>query len=127
MAGVVLSFMHQSSLGTLMLIAPTKMSPLWYTPILPLLFLLSAIMVGFPMVILESIYANISFGRNPEMDLLTPLARKIPWFIGAYGLVKIGDLIVRHGQLDLLAQPAATTSLVDRDPARRRRSLPAAS
>ncbi len=111
-AGVVLSFMHQSSLGSLMLIASTKMNPLWYTPILPILFLLSAIMVGFPMVILESIYANISFGRNPEMELLTPLAGKIPWFVGAYGVVKIGDLIVRHGQLDLLAQPAATTLLV---------------
>jgi len=111
-AGVVLSFMHQSSLGSLMLIASTKMSPLWFTPILPILFLLSAIMVGFPMVILESIYANISFGRSPEMDLLTPLARKIPWFIGLYGLVKIGDLVVRHAQIDLFAQPAATTSLI---------------
>src|SRR5512136_1925038 len=80
-AGVVLSFMHQSSLGTLMLISPTKLSPLWDTNILPLLFLLSAIMVGFPMVILESIYANISFGRHPEMELLTPMARIIPWFL----------------------------------------------
>jgi octaheme c-type cytochrome (tetrathionate reductase family) len=107
----VLSFMHQSSLGALMLIAPTKLSPLWNTPILPLLFLLSAIMVGFPMVILESIYANISFGRDPEMDLLTPLTRVIPWFLGAYGVVKIGDLVVRHGQLNFLEDPAATTSL----------------
>lgn len=110
--GVVLSFMHQSSLGTLMLIAPTKLSPLWNTPILPVLFLLSAIMVGFPMVILESIYASISFGRNPEMDLLTPLARIIPWFLGSYGIVKIGDLIVRYNQLDFLSQPTATISLV---------------
>ena len=111
-AGVVLSFMHQSSLGSLMLIAPTKLSPLWNTPILPLLFLLSAIMVGFPMVILESIYANISFGRSPEMELLTPLARIVPWFIGTYGVVKIGDLVVRYGQLNFLDHPAATTSLV---------------
>jgi len=110
--GVVLSLMHQSSLGTLMLIAPTKLSTLWNTPILPLLFLLSAIMVGFPMVILESIYANISFGRNPEMDLLTPLAKITPWFLAAYGTVKIGDLIVRHSQLDFLSHPAATISLV---------------
>ncbi len=110
-AGVVLSFMHQSSLGTLMLIAPTKLSPLWNTPVLPILFLMSAIMVGFPMVILESIYANISFGRNPEMELLTPLARLIPWFTAAYGVVKIGDLIVRHSQLDVLANPTATISL----------------
>jgi octaheme c-type cytochrome (tetrathionate reductase family) len=111
-AGVVLSFMHQSSLGTLMLIAPTKLSSLWNTPILPVLFLLSAIMVGFPMVILESIYANISFGRNPEMELLTPLARLIPWFTAAYGVVKIGDLAVRHSQLDFFAHPAATISLL---------------
>ena len=111
-AGVVLSFMHQSSLGALMLIAPTKLSPLWDTPILPLLFLLSAMMVGFPMVVLESIYANISFGRSPEMELLTPLTRVIPWFIGTYGVVKIGDLVVRYGQLNFLEHPAATTSLV---------------
>jgi octaheme c-type cytochrome (tetrathionate reductase family) len=110
-AGVVLSCMHQSSLGALMLIAPFKLSPLWNTPILPLLFLLSAVMVGFPMVILESIYANISFGRSPEMELLTPLTRVIPWFIGIYGAMKIADLIVRHGQLNFLEHPAATTSL----------------
>ena len=110
--GVVLSFMHQSSLGTLMLIAPTKLSSLWNTPILPVLFLLSAIMVGFPMVILESIYANISFGRNPEMDLLTPMARIIPWFLGIYGVVKIGDLIFRYNQLSFLEHPASTVSLV---------------
>ena len=111
-AGVVLSFMHQSSLGTLMLIAPTKLSALWNTPIMPVLFLLSAMMVGFPMVILESIYANISFGRNPEMNLLSPLASKIPWFLGFYGVVKVGDLLVRHGQLNFLEHPAATTSLI---------------
>ena len=110
-AGVVLSCMHQSSLGTLMLIAATKTSPFWDTALQPVLFLLSAVMVGFPMVILESIYANISFGRNPEMDLLTPLARVIPWFIGAYAVVKLGDLAFRFGSLDFLEHPAATTSL----------------
>ena len=66
-AGVVLSCLHQSSLGTLMLIAPTKMHPLWYTPISPLLFLLSAIAVGFPMVIFESLLAARSF-RLPTGD-----------------------------------------------------------
>jgi octaheme c-type cytochrome (tetrathionate reductase family) len=110
-AGVVLSFMHQSSLGTLMLIAHSKLSPLWDTSMLPVLFLLSAIMVGFPMVILESIYANISFGRQPEMELLTPLARMIPFFLGAYGLVKIGDLVVRHRELEFLQHPGTTIAL----------------
>ena len=67
LAGVVLSCLHQSSLGTLMLIAPTKMHPLWYTPISPLLFLLSAIAVGFPMVIFESLLAARSFRLPPEI------------------------------------------------------------
>lgn len=111
-AGVVLSCMHQSSLGTLMLISPTKTSALWDTPILPLLFLLSAFMVGFPMVILESVYANLSFGRKAEMELLTPLARVIPWFIGVYAVVKLGDLAVRRSSVDFLDNPGATIALV---------------
>lgn len=101
-AGVVLSCMHQSSLGALMVIAPTKMCSLWYTPVLPLLFLLSAIMVGFPMVVMESIIASRSLGREPEMNLLSPLAKIIPWFIAAYGAVKILDLAVRGSAVDFL-------------------------
>jgi octaheme c-type cytochrome (tetrathionate reductase family) len=109
-AGVVLSSMHQSSLGTLMVIAPTKLSPFWYTPLLPLLFLLSAMMVGFPMVIIESIVAHRSFDRDSEVGLLGSLARFIPWAIGAYGLLKLGDLAVRWKQLDFTARPGATIS-----------------
>ena len=94
-AGVVLSCMHQSSLGALMLIAPYKMHALWYTPILPLLFLLSAIAVGYPMVVFESIVSSWSFGRKPEMHVLTPLSKIIPILLGIYCITKIGDLIVR--------------------------------
>ncbi len=94
-AGVVLSCMHQSSLGALMLIAPTKMSPLWYTPILPLLFLLSAIAVGYPMVVVESMLASRAFRRKPEMDILTPLSSIIPILLGIYFLAKVGDLVLR--------------------------------
>ena len=94
-AGVVLSCLHQSSLGTLMLIAPTKMHPLWYTPISPLLFLMSAISVGFPMVIFESILASKSFKLKPELPVLSSIARYTPVLLGAYLAVKIGDLTLR--------------------------------
>ena len=94
-AGVVLSCMHQSSLGALMLIAPYKMHALWYTPILPLLFLMSAISVGYPMVVFESMLASRSFGRKPEMDVLTPLSGFIPIFLGIYMVTKTADLIMR--------------------------------
>jgi len=94
-AGIVLSCMHQSGLGSLMLIAPYKVHPLWYTPILPLLFLLSALAAGYPMVIFESIIVSKSFDRQPEMQVLTPLARYMPVLIGIYLAVKIGDMLVR--------------------------------
>lgn len=94
-AGIVLSCLHQSSLGALMLIAPYKVHPLWYTPILPLLFLLSAIAVGYPMVVLESIIAAKSLKRKPEMEVLTPLAKFMVILIGIYLAVKTGDILVR--------------------------------
>lgn len=95
-AGVVLSCLHQSSLGTLMVIAPSKMHPLWYTSISPLLFLLSAIAVGFPMVVFESILAARSFRLKPETHLLSSIARFTPILLGVYLAMKIGDLTLRE-------------------------------
>jgi octaheme c-type cytochrome (tetrathionate reductase family) len=94
-AGVVLSCLHQSSLGTLMLIAPHKVHPLWNTPILPLLFLMSALAAGFPMVTFESLVVSKSFGRKPEMEVLTPLAKYMPVLMGIYLATKLGDMIYR--------------------------------
>ncbi len=94
--GVVLSTLHQSSLGTLMVIAGPKMHPLWQTPILPLLFLLSAVSVGFPMVIFESMLASKSFGQKPEMEVLTPLGYTVAPLLGIYLAFKIGDMMVRE-------------------------------
>jgi Ni/Fe-hydrogenase subunit HybB-like protein len=94
-AGVVLSCMHQSSLGALLLIAPHKMHPLWYTPILPMLFLLSAIGVGFPMVTFESLIAARIFKKKPEMDVLSLLSKLILIFLGIYLSAKICDLLLR--------------------------------
>jgi Ni/Fe-hydrogenase subunit HybB-like protein len=94
-AGVVLSCLHQSSLGTLLVIAPYKMHPLYYSLLSPLFFLCSAMAVGFPMVIFESLLAARSLGRTPEMHILTPLARYIPWILGIYIFLKIGDMLYR--------------------------------
>lgn len=95
-AGIVLSTLHQSSLGTLMVIAGPKMHPLWQTPILPLLFLLSAIAVGFPMVIFESLLASRSFGLKPEMHLLSKLGAMTAPLLGVYLAFKLGDMFIRE-------------------------------
>ncbi|MGA2298219.1 MAG: NrfD/PsrC family molybdoenzyme membrane anchor subunit [FCB group bacterium] len=95
-AGVVLSTLHQSSLGTLMVIAGEKMHPLWQTPILPLLFLISAISVGFPMIIFESLIASRSFGMKPEMHVLSKLGSLIAPILGVYLAFKLGDMVIRE-------------------------------
>ena len=103
-AGVLLSCLHQSSLGALMVIVPYKMHPLWHTPILPLLFLLSAIAVGFPMVMVESIWAARTFGRKPEMHLLSSLGKTVSVLLFVYFSFKVGDMIIR-GTVPWLFQP----------------------
>src|SRR3989339_1993670 len=95
-AGVVLSCLHQSSLGTLMVIAGPKMHPLWQTPILPLLFLLSAISVGLPMVIMESIFTSRSFGLKPEIHILSDLGSMVAPLLGIYLAFKVGDMVIRQ-------------------------------
>jgi Ni/Fe-hydrogenase subunit HybB-like protein len=94
-AGIVLSCLHQSSLGTLMLIAPYKMHPLYQSSFGPLFFLTSAIAAGFAMIICESIISSKVFGEDPEMHVLSPLARIVPWLMGVYIFLKLGDMLVR--------------------------------
>jgi len=94
-AGCTLSCLHQSSLGNLMVIAPSKLHPLWWTPFSPLLFLLSAIAVSFPMVIWESLVAAWSLKLKPEMDVLGPLARFVPLTLGIYLAAKLADMVWR--------------------------------
>jgi len=111
-AGVVLSCMHQSSLGSLMLIAPTKLHPLWYTPMLPLLFLVSAIAVGYPMVVFEATLATTSLKLDSEMKILTPLTRITIFLLGLYLALKVGDMVVRGTYVYLLDGTAQTNAFI---------------
>lgn len=107
-AGVVLSCMHQSALGSLILVAPYKTNLLWYTPVLPLLFLMSAIAVGFPMVVFEQYYAAWAFKRKVPMHLLAPLSRFAAVFLGLYLLAKVSDLVIRDAYMALLTPSTAS-------------------
>ncbi|MBI2787143.1 MAG: Ni/Fe-hydrogenase cytochrome b subunit [Elusimicrobia bacterium] len=107
-AGVVLSTLHQSSLGTLMVIAGPKMHPLWQTPVLPLLFLLSAISVGLPMAIIESLLSARSFGLKPRMDLLAELGRLTVPLLAIHLGFKIGDMVIRETFVHLMKVDAVS-------------------
>ena len=92
--GVVLSTLHQSSLGSLLLIQPAKLYPLWWTPILPILFFISAISIGLSMIILESTLSALYFHRGLETHLLEKVARVIPIVLAVYALVRFGQLAI---------------------------------
>jgi Ni/Fe-hydrogenase subunit HybB-like protein len=94
--GVILSTLHQSSLGTVYLIVPSKLHALWYTPMLPLHFYISAIGAGIGMVILESYLSKRAFNRHLEMDLLEPLARGMVVALGIYGLMRMQAIYHNH-------------------------------
>ncbi len=102
--GMLLPTMHQSSLGSLMLLTGPKLHPLWQTPFLPLLFLISCIAMGYAAVVFESTLATVFFRRKPETDMLAGLSKAMLPVLGGFFLLRIGDLAVR-GQLALAFVP----------------------
>ena len=93
--GIVLPTMHQSGLGALIVAAGTKISPLWQTPWISLLFLLSAIIMGFSIVIFEGALTVLGLGRRLELHLYRRLAKVLRWALGFYLLVRFADLLHR--------------------------------
>ncbi len=93
--GVVLSTLHQSSLGSLWVLVPEKLSPLWYSLYLPVFFWLSAVAVGLAMTIVESTLSSRAFKRGLELDLLADLAKAAAIVLVIYLAARVGDLIAR--------------------------------
>ena len=110
LVGIGLSTLHQSSLGSLFLIMPYRVYPLWYSPILPLLFLVSAIALGIMMVTFESHTTAFLYRRKPETEILAPFAGAARWVLILYLVLRFGDLILR-GQAHWLVAPGIYTFL----------------
>jgi Ni/Fe-hydrogenase subunit HybB-like protein len=102
--GVVLSTLHQSSLGTLYLIMPEKLHPFWYSPLLPVFFFLSAIAVGLAMTIFESSQSAKHFGVQLELPVLQELGRVLAVVLWLYAILRFEDLAHR-GVLPLMVRP----------------------
>ena len=109
-AGVLLSTLHQSSLGSLYLIVPDKLHPFWYSPLLPVLFFLSAICVGLAMTIFESSMSAKHFGKQLELPLIQSLGRTLLVMLCIYTAVRFDDLLHR-GALSLLSRRGWESSL----------------
>ncbi len=94
--GIMLSTLHQSSLGSLLLIMPFRIHPLWYSHLLPELFFVSAVCLGLNMVIFESSITSWLYRREPETDMLDGLARMAAWSLAAYLVFRAVDLATQR-------------------------------
>jgi len=104
--GMLLPTMHQSSLGALMLLAGPRLHPLWNTPLLPLLFLMTCVAMGYAMVVFEAIFSSRFFRRPSHTAMLYTLQKFAAWGGMVFVVVRFVDLAVRGrlalvGQLDL--------------------------
>lgn len=93
--GTLLPMMHQSSLGTLLVVMGIQIHPLWATPLEPLLYLLTAITMGYAVVLFESCVSSLGYRRSIETHLLTPLSKVMLGVLSAYLVVRLGDVVVR--------------------------------
>jgi len=95
--GIMLSTLHQSSLGSLFVIVPHRVHPLWYSPglVLPANFFISAIGLGFMMVALEHFVSAWVYKHRPRADLLSGLSKFAALTLLLYGALRIGDLFYR--------------------------------
>jgi Ni/Fe-hydrogenase subunit HybB-like protein len=98
--GILLSTLHQSSLGSLYLIMPSKLHPFWYTPALPFLFFGSAIAVGLAVTIFESTQSAKAFGRHLELPVLVELGGALLVALWINALLRFEDYLHR----DMLRQ-----------------------
>jgi formate dehydrogenase iron-sulfur subunit len=102
MAGIMFSVLHQSSLGSLFLIVPHKLHDIWYSPILPLFFFVSAVAAGVAMVIVESTLSAWYFGREIEVALLRDVGHVLCWAIFGTLALRGLDLVLRGIGTELL-------------------------
>jgi Ni/Fe-hydrogenase subunit HybB-like protein len=93
--GVLLPSMHQSSLGSLLVVFGYQIHPLWQTILLPLLYLMTAVLIGFAIVIFEACLSSSGFKRPLELQLLGKLSYLMIWVLAAYLVIRLADLVVR--------------------------------
>ncbi len=101
--GLLLPTMHQSSLGSMMLLSGHKLHPLWHSPLLPLLFLISVVAMGYAAVTLECCISAKAFKRPQETPMLRALAVPIAGVLLTYSTLRVAE-IAYAGELGLVAR-----------------------
>ncbi len=99
--GIMLSTLHQSSLGSLFLIMPRRLYALWFSHIIPVQFFISAIAGGLVMLAFETLALNWMYRRKIETSIVSQLCKISAWTLGIYFIVKMTDLAIA-GKLGMI-------------------------
>jgi len=94
MFGIILSTLHQSSLGSLFLLVPDKLSHFWWSPRLPINFLISAVAIGLSVVIVERTITSRMFKRPLPADRLIRLSSITAGVLWLYLAFRLLDVFV---------------------------------
>jgi len=93
-AGVTLSSMHQSSLGSLFVIMSPRLHPLWYSLLLPVFFLVSSLAAGIALVLIGSTASYWFFHCTLKQRQIEKLGWFLPWILGFYLALRLGELLL---------------------------------
>ncbi len=103
--GLLLPTMHQSSLGTVMLLPSSKVNGLWLTSFLPLLFLVNALFLGYGAVIAEATISAVAFKRPRETAMLGSMAPIISALLLLFAGIRVVDILL-GGRFRLALEPS---------------------
>ncbi len=107
--GIMLSTLHQSSLGSLVLAMPYRLHPLWYSPIIPVIFFVSAIALGLMMVMVESMTSSWLYKKTQELEILNKLKKYASVTLLFYLVLRFSDIFYRGAGVFLFENSVATT------------------
>jgi Ni/Fe-hydrogenase subunit HybB-like protein len=108
--GIMLSTLHQSTLGTMLTAMPYRIHPLWYTGFQPLYFFMTAIGAGLAMTVFETYHSARTYQQKFELGIVSKLTKGIPWVLGSYFVIRIAELFI-SGKYVYLLQDAWPTFL----------------
>ena len=100
--GLLLSTLHQSTLGAMYLSTPTKLHPLWWSPYIPVHFFVSAVAAGIGMVTFESMLSHRVFRHQVEIsheqldNLTIGLAKGGAVTLAVYFAIKVMGIGLEH-------------------------------
>ena len=94
--GVLLPTMHQSSLGSLLIAMGHKVAPVWQSlHFQPVFAILTALAMGFSVVIFEASFSSIGLEQPDETPLLSKMSKIIVGLLTVYLVIRFGELVMR--------------------------------